>query len=315
MSGYLPVNLDEWKLATEIDNNETRHPSSNSPAEIWKRDKDQLGRGGFGEVWKETTSSILSANRPQVRAVKRIRKTEKSTPELPNLIRLSTKEYYGIDHLQHFVEFFGWFKDQHNIYISMEYIPNRDLQHHIQDRHESGEGFQESESTLIVTEIAKALKFMHEKKVMHRDLKPANVLIHKPAPEWKVKLADFGISKDIEVPSAQTKAGTDGYMAPEVVDPKREMPYTMAADIWSLGAVTFCIQTGKPPFQDILAVGRYIDGKGAFPFHALLGSSGSLVIFIMQLMDIVSTRRPSVNEVLSHEWLKPRSEEPAPNEE
>lgn len=104
-------------------------------------------------------------------------------------------------------------------------------------------------------------------------------------------------------------------MAPEVVDPKREMPYTMAADIWSLGAVTFCIQTGKPPFQDILAVGRYIDGKGAFPFHALLGSSGSLVIFIMQLMDIVSTRRPSVNEVLSHEWLKPRSEEPAPNEE
>ncbi|KAJ8115829.1 hypothetical protein ONZ43_g4577 [Nemania bipapillata] len=286
----LSVNLDEWKLATEIGMNETRHPSFASPIEIWKRDNDSLGRGGFGEVWKETTSSLLSGNRANVRAVKRIRKTEKSTPELPNMIRLSTRKYSSLDHLQHFVEFFGWFEDQHHIYISMEYVPNGDLQHHIQERYKNEEGFQEFEGALIVKEIAKALKFMHEKKVMHRDLKPA-------------------------LASAQTKAGTDGYMAPEVADTNRKMPYTMAADIWSLGAVTYCIQTGKPPFQDILAVGRYIDGKGAFPFDLLLRFSGRLVIFIIQLMDIVSTRRPTVDEVLAHEWLKPEDGEVVLEEE
>jgi serine/threonine protein kinase len=104
-------------------------------------------------------------------------------------------------------------------------------------------------------------------------------------------------------------------MAPEVADTNRKMPYTMAADIWSLGAVTYCIQTGKPPFQDILAVGRYIDGKGAFPFDLLLQFSGRLVIFIIQLMDVVSSRRPSVDEVLEHEWLKPRDEVSIPDEE
>ncbi|KAJ8127242.1 hypothetical protein O1611_g6393 [Lasiodiplodia mahajangana] len=314
MAGSLPVNLDEWKLPTEILLNETRHPFSASSIEIWTRDKEKLGRGGFGEVWKETTNSTLGENRAQVRAVKRIQKTEKSTPELQNLVRLSTKEYNGPDHLQHFVEFYGWFEDPHHIYISMEYISHHDLQHHIEQRHENGEGFEESEGALIVAEISKALKFMHDSSVVHRDLKPANVLIHKPAPEWKIKLADFGISKDIKVrnssrqfrlPELRTKAGTDGYMAPEVADTNREKPYTNAVDIWSLGAVTYCIHTGKPPFPDIWAVARYIDRKGVFPLDPLMNFSGKLVIFILQLMEVASDRRPNINKVLEHEWLKP----------
>ncbi|TGJ88564.1 hypothetical protein E0Z10_g242 [Xylaria hypoxylon] len=303
----LLVNLNEWKLETAIHGNETTHFSAASSTETWKRDRT-LGGGGFGEVWKETSSSISKGRRPRVRAVKRIRKTGKATQELPNLIKLSTTKYYGSDHMQHFVEFFGWFEDQHNIYISMEYIPNHDLQHHIQVCHGKKRGFRESEAALIVMEITKALKFMHEKDVMHRDLKPANILISKPAPDWQIKLADFGISKDIELASAQTKAGTDGYMAPEVADTNRKMPYTKAVDIWSLGAVTFCLQTGKPPFQDNLAIGRYIDGKRPFPYELLLRFSGKLVIFIMQLMDVVSDRRLTVDEILEHEWIKQRGD-------
>ncbi|KAI8950138.1 kinase-like domain-containing protein [Xylaria longipes] len=317
MSGSLSVNLKEWELEAKLHDDKTTHFSGTPSEQVWKRDH-ALGRGGFGEVWKETwdetNGSNRSEKRPRVRAVKRIRKTDKATQELPNLIKLSTKRYYGRDHLQHFVEFFGWFQDQHNIYVSMEYIPNHDLQQHIQERHGNANGFDESEGAFIVMEITKALKFMHEKNVMHRDLKPANILIYKPAPHWKIKLADFGISKDIELAGAHTKAGTDGYMAPEVADTNRKIPYTSAVDIWSLGAVTFCIQTGKPPFQDTLAVGRYIDGKGTFPLDHLLRFTGKLVVFIMQLMDIVPTRRPSVDQVLQHAWVNTRGDVPQDQE-
>ncbi|KAI8623727.1 kinase-like domain-containing protein [Xylariaceae sp. FL1651] len=197
MARYLPVDLSQWKFKAEIHHGETKHDFG-SYVETWKQDR-YLGRGGFGEVWKETKYSTSGDDQTKVRAVKQIRKTNKTTQELPNLIKLSTTKYYGTDHLKHFVEFFGWFEDQHNIYISMEFIPNHDLQYHIQERHGSGKGFQESEGAFIVTEITKALKFMHDEKVMHRDLKPENILIFKPAPDWQIKLADFGISKDIEV--------------------------------------------------------------------------------------------------------------------
>ncbi|KAI1115273.1 kinase-like domain-containing protein [Nemania sp. NC0429] len=303
MSGSPQVDPNEWKLETVITGEEITHHNAGSSTGSWKRDQF-LGKGGYGEVWREMLTSNPS-KKPRFRAVKQIRKTDKAVHELSNLIKLSTRKYYGSAHLKHFVEFFGWYEDQHSrIYVSMEYIPNNDLQYHIVERHKNGSGFQESEGAFIVAKISEALQFMHDSQVMHRDLKPANILVSHLGPNWQIKLADFGISKSIEASGAQTKAGTDGYMAPEVADTNRKASYTKAVDIWSLGAVAFCILTGRPPFQDNLAVGRYIDGNGKFPFDLLLPFSGKLVIFIMQLMDVAFNRRPKVGQVLQHEWLR-----------
>ncbi|KAI1170630.1 kinase-like domain-containing protein [Nemania sp. FL0916] len=313
MSKSSHIDVGEWKLVSSIHNDYTTHPFAAGPAGLsegtWRRD-DKLGKGGFGTVWKQTNTSVHHERGHRVRAVKQIRKTDKETlapPELHNLIKLSTDRIHGSDHLQYFVKFFGWFDDQDHIYVSMEYIDNKDLQHHIQERYQKGESFEEREGAVIVAQISNALKFMHENNIMHRDLKPANILISRPAPDWQIKLADFGISKDIEIGFAQTKAGTDGYMAPEVADTRRKDPYTNAVDIWSLGAITFCIHTGRPPFENVFAIAQYIqcqDEKGAFPLDLLLKFSGKLVIFIIQLMDVKPGRRPTIDGVLQHPWVK-----------
>ena len=79
---------------------------------------------------------------------------------------------------------------------------------------------------------------------MHRDLKPDNILLHN----GRIKIADFGFSKYLRSPTdlAQTMLGSPIYMAPEVLNGE---PYTMKADIWSLGVVLYEMAFGECPFK------------------------------------------------------------------
>ncbi|KHE80692.1 hypothetical protein GE21DRAFT_1241946, partial [Neurospora crassa] len=49
--------------------------------------------------------------------------------------------------------------------------------------------------------VAIGLRYMHQKGFLHRDLKPLNILVDTPGPGWKVKLADFGIARNIAGPT------------------------------------------------------------------------------------------------------------------
>ncbi|KAI4288218.1 MAG: hypothetical protein L6R35_002517 [Caloplaca aegaea] len=102
------------------------------------------------------------------------------------------------------------------------------------------------------------LEYLHSKGFTHRDLKPTNILVTY----WDtgidtptIKLADFGLAGIGS--EHKTYCGTDGYMAPEVIEArqrakelekqedkgmktvtrKRLLMYTNAVDIWSLGKI------------------------------------------------------------------------------
>lgn len=97
----------------------------------------------------------------------------------------------------------------------------------------------------IVLEIAEALQYAHDKKIIHRDVKPENIFLRE---DNEAVLGDFGIavlSRTSETQQTQDVKGTITYMAPEQLQghPSR------ASDQYSLGIVVYECLAGTVPFH------------------------------------------------------------------
>uniref|UniRef100_A0A183DYD7 Non-specific serine/threonine protein kinase n=1 Tax=Gongylonema pulchrum TaxID=637853 RepID=A0A183DYD7_9BILA len=95
-----------------------------------------------------------------------------------------------------------------------------------------------------LSEIVCSLEHLHRQGIIYRDLKPENILLDS---RGHVKLTDFGLCKEsIEGDQkTHTFCGTIEYMAPEIL---MRVGHNKAVDWWSLGALTFDMLTGGPPF-------------------------------------------------------------------
>src|SRR5258708_16650889 len=67
----------------------------------------------------------------------------------------------------------------------------------------------------IVAQVADALQYTHEHRVIHADVKPSNVLVQvEPNGHWHVLLADFGVARSTDSIALRAEgAGTAAYMA------------------------------------------------------------------------------------------------------
>src|SRR5262249_30917425 len=104
------------------------------------------------------------------------------------------------------------------------------------------------EAVRIVAQVAEALHYAHQQRVIHRDVKPDNVLL---TADGVAKLADLGLAKDCDSEELLTRPssglGTPNYAAPEQFsDAKHADP---RCDVYSLGATLFKAVTGEVPFR------------------------------------------------------------------
>lgn len=129
-------------------------------------------------------------------------------------------------------------------YFSMGYVEGQSLAQRVANGpiapHEAAE---------LVKQICNAVSYAHEHGVIHRDLKPANILLDR---NGQPKVTDFGLAKRVESDSDLTGTGqilgTPAYMPPEQASGKIDQVGPLA-DVYSLGAILYCLLTGRPPFQ------------------------------------------------------------------
>ncbi|HEX7899357.1 MAG TPA: protein kinase [Planctomycetota bacterium] len=100
----------------------------------------------------------------------------------------------------------------------------------------------------IARETACGLVAIHERGLIHRDLKPSNIWLE--APSGRVRILDFGLARSTDTPSDLTRTGmvvgTPAFMAPEQA---RGQAVDARSDLFSFGAVLYCLATGRQPFQ------------------------------------------------------------------
>lgn len=142
----------------------------------------------------------------------------------------------------------GEFEGQ--IWISMDYVEGTDAARLLHDQHPNG--MPRAEVAQIVTAVADALDYAHQRDLLHRDVKPANILLaHPDSGDQRILLADFGIARWANEISGLTATnmtvGTVSYAAPEQLMGER---LDGRADQYALAATAFHLLTGSPPFSN-----------------------------------------------------------------
>ncbi|WVZ66207.1 hypothetical protein U9M48_015464 [Paspalum notatum var. saurae] len=190
-------------------------------------EKNKLGEGGFGTVYK----GILSDG--QEIAVKTILgRTGHGLHQLHNEVLLLAE-------LQHknLVRLHGFSSHQNDTLLVYEYLKNGSLDNFLFDDSNRNALNWEQQYNIILG-IAKGILYLHEDsamRIIHRDLKANNILLDD---NMEPKIADFGLARLLGEGHTQTQTGrvvgTFGYMAPEYVSCGSVSP---KIDVFSFGVL------------------------------------------------------------------------------
>ena len=250
-----------------------------------------LGKGGFArcyEVIDEETNHYSAAKVIPKKNLIKSRAKQKLISEI--------KIHKSINH-ENIVKFEHYFEDAENVYMLIELCHNQTLNDLLKRR----KRLTELEVQYYVLQMVKALKYLHNLKIIHRDLKLANLFLSE---NMQLKLGDFGLATKLEFEGERKRSlcGTPNYIAPEILDGK--CGHSFEVDIWSIGVCIYILLIGKPPFETNNRKETYKrirERNFTFPPNDVISKPAKELI--ENILVLQPYKRPSLDEILKSDFM------------
>ncbi|XP_022151785.1 serine/threonine-protein kinase-like protein At5g23170 [Momordica charantia] len=250
-----------------------------------------IGKGSHGWVYKAILEddTVVAVKKP----------LESNSKKLENEARVLC----GLGHNPLVVNFLGTSveKKRRLQLLVMEFMPNGSLH----DLVAAPNSVTWPKRLQIITQIARAVQFLHEDLVIHRDIKPQNILFDS---HWNPKLADFGLA--VTGSGSGQPAGTIGYLDPCYCTPGR---VSTKSDVFSFGVVLLEVMSGRKamdvsrspasivewarPLIEEQNYGRIYDRRVAVPKY-LEGATRKVLDMAGRCVCGEQGRRPSMGEIV-----------------
>ena len=290
----------------------------------------EIGKGSASNVYlavNEKTNELFAIKQISFEKI-----TEKSSME--NFKReLKLLNSFNNENI---IKILGIEKTKNNIYLVLEYCNGGNLMEY-KKYYEYHYKKQMNELYIqkILKQIINGLEYMHHKKIVHRDIKLDNIVINFSKfpkklkdkneiigpikleqtsldDDFQIKIADLGYAKDLSIDlTASTFCGTPITMAPETMENQfNENKYNTKADLWSLGAITYELLIGHPPFyenniKDLM--NKIKNGTYTLPKNKKI--SLEIISFINGLLQFNPDKRMNWEQIKKHPFITKKVEE------
>lgn len=206
----------------------------------------------------------------------------------------------SVSNSQHIVKLLDYFEEKDNLYSVMELCNGGNVLGRLLAR----KRYSEEDARELSTILLRGVAYLHSQNIVHRDLKPENLMFKSLDTDVDIKISGFGLAIRTSSPHSLTKrCGTPSYVAPETL---KNIPYGVAADMWSVGVIIHILLVGYAPFNSDCREDLFCKIRiGSFKFvdSHWNGISNDAKELIQKLLVVDHRRRLSAYEALQSKWI------------
>lgn len=213
----------------------------------------------------------------------------------------------SLDHIN-IIKLVEAIKINNMVYIITEYYNGKTLNDYLKE-----ETFSEKLVQILMKQIIKGIKYLHNKNIFHRDIKLENILLHFENEEDLnnlskkiVKIIDFGFAKELKKENkVKSPVGSILTMAPiriaNILGINNNR-YGISTDLYSIGIICWEMIIGKKPYNGVNNNDIYnILSNGKFYISQKI--SKEALSFIIKLIQFDDNNRLDLNEIEKHDFI------------